>query len=320
MSSKVLYLVIPCYNEEEIIEDTGNKLNKYITELISLKKINSKSKICFIDDGSKDNTWNLISNICKENNIFIGIKLSHNQGHQNALLAGMLEVRNYCDMVISMDADLQDDFFSIDKMIDKYNQGYEVVYGVRKNRMSDTWFKKNTALLYYKLLQYMTNDGIVYNHADFRLLSKKVLEALDKYKEVNLFLRGIIPMIGYPSSIVYYDRKERLAGKSKYPLKKMISFAWQGITSLTVEPIHLIAKTGVFILVISLIILMWSFFRFINGDTVSGWTSIVFSIWGIGGLILFSIGVIGEYIGKIYLETKSRPRYIIEKILRHDNK
>jgi len=310
----ILYVVIPCYNEEEVLPYTIKELNKKIKKLIDNNKISNKSKILFIDDGSKDNTWEIIEKTHNKNNLISGIKLSHNRGHQNALLAGLLTSKEYADITISMDADLQDDINVIDKMLEEYNKGSEIVYGVRSSRKKDSKFKRITAELFYKLMKFMGAD-IIFNHADCRLMSKMTLESLDKYSEVNLFLRGIIPEIGYKSSIAYYERNERKAGKSKYPLKKMLSFAIDGITSFSIKPLRLITFLGFIMSFISIIILIYSLIVKILGNAVSGWTFIVCSIWLVSGIQMLSLGIIGEYIGKIYKETKHRPKYIIEKKL-----
>ncbi len=314
--SKILYLVIPCYNEQEVLPETAKQLLAKITSLISAKKISPKSRIVFVNDGSKDQTWNIIADLHEQNPIFQGVNLSRNKGHQNALLAGLMTVKSFCDMTISLDADLQDDINAIDEMVEKYDQGCEIVYGVRNARDTDTAFKKFTAEGFYKLMQFMGAD-IVFNHADYRLMSRKALDGLEQFEESNLFLRGIVPMIGYQTGEVYYARKERFAGESKYPLKKMLSFAWEGITSLTVKPIKMITFCGAMLFLISIIILIYSLIRHVTGATIQGWTSIMFSVWAIGGLQLLSIGIIGEYIGKVYLETKARPKYIIKEYL-HD--
>lgn len=309
-----LYVVVPCYNEEEVLPETSKQLLSKITELMHSGKISEKSRIVFVNDGSKDRTWEIIEDLHNENPIFQGISLTRNKGHQNALLAGLMTAKNYCDMAISLDADLQDDIDAIDKMIDKYYDGCEIVYGVRNARDSDTVFKRKTAGSYYRIMKFMGAD-IVSESADYRLMSKRSLEGLAEFKEVNLFLRGVVPMIGYKSDVVYYARKERFAGESKYPLKKMLAFAWEGITSLSVKPIQMITILGSVIFLISVIMLIYSVIRHIMGATSIGWTSLIVSIWAIGGLQLLAIGVIGEYIGKVYLETKSRPKYIIEKYL-----
>ena len=310
----ILYIVVPCYNEEEVLGETSKRLKVKLNQLIDNKVISDKSKIAFVDDGSKDKTWSIIERLHNEDNLFSGIKLSRNRGHQNALLAGLMTVKNDADITISMDADLQDDINAIDEMLEKYKQGCEIVYGVRKARKKDTFFKKTTAEGFYKVMKLMGAD-IVFNHADYRLMSKRALEGLEEFKEVNLFLRGMVPMVGYKSDKVYYEREERFAGESKYPLKKMLSFAFEGITSLSTEPIKMITKLGMFIFLVSIAMLIYSVVRYFNGNTVIGWASLIVSVWAIGGLILFSIGIIGEYIGKVYLETKERPRFIIETYL-----
>lgn len=310
----ILYIVVPCYNEEEVLSETSKRLKVKLNQLIENKVISDKSKIAFVDDGSKDKTWSIIERLHNEDSLFSGIKLSRNKGHQNALLAGLMTVKNDADITISMDADLQDDINAIDEMLEKYKQGCEIVYGVRKARKKDTFFKKTSAEVFYKVMRLMGAD-IVFNHADYRLMSKRALEGLEGFKEVNLFLRGMVPLVGYKSDKVYYEREERFAGESKYPLKKMLSFAFEGITSLSTEPIKMITKLGIFIFLVSIIMLIYSVVRYFNGNTVSGWASLIVSIWAIGGLILFSIGIIGEYIGKVYLETKKRPRFIIETYL-----
>lgn len=309
-----LYLIIPCYNEQEVLNKTADVLQKKVLSLIEQKKISPNSKILFVDDGSKDNTWQIINELHSKDKIFSGIKLSRNRGHQNALLAGLMSAKDLCDITISIDADLQDDTDAIDKMIDKYYEGNEIVYGVRSARKTDTFFKKFTAESFYKLIKFLGAD-IIFNHADFRLMSKKSLEAFANFNEVNLFLRGLVPMVGFKSGIVTYERHERFAGESKYPLKKMLSFAWEGITSLSVKPIKLITSVGFFIFFVSILMVAYFLFQFINKNTVAGWTSIVISVWMLGGLQLISIGLIGEYIGKIYIETKHRPKFIIEKFL-----
>jgi len=312
---KTLYIVIPCYNEEEVLNETTKELNEKLENLIKNKKITSKSKVMYVNDGSKDKTWELIKEISKNNKHFTGITLSRNRGHQNALLAGLMTAKNYADVIISMDADLQDDINAVDEMIDKYNnENCEIVYGVRSKRTTDTWFKRTTAQGFYKFMSIMGVETI-YNHADYRLTSKRVLENLNDYKEVNLFLRGIFPLIGFKTDVVYYERKERFAGVSKYPLKKMLAFALNGITSFSIKPIRLILAIGVLIFTISIIMLLYCLIVKLTGNTVDGWTFIVGSIWLVSGIQMFSIGIVGEYIGKIYNETKNRPRYIIEENL-----
>ncbi len=314
-----LYLVIPCYNEEEVLPETSSQLKKKIVSLVAKGKISDKSRIVFVNDGSKDRTWEIITALHEEDKIFQGIKLSRNKGHQNALLCGLMTVKDHCDMAISLDADLQDDINAIDEMVEKYYQGCDVVYGVRSARDTDTFFKKFTAEGFYKVMKMMGGD-VVFNHADYRLMSRRALDGLQEFKEVNLFLRGVVPMIGYKSDSVYYERKERFAGESKYPLKKMLAFAWEGITSLSTKPIKMISVIGGFIFIISIIMLIYSLIRHAMGATETGWTSTIVSIWAIGGLQLLAIGIIGEYIGKVYLETKERPKFIVEKYLSDDEK
>lgn len=311
-----LYIVIPCYNEEAVLPETSKRLKEKITDLQNSKKITHDSRILLVDDGSKDTTWQMICDLHEKDKLFSGVKLSRNRGHQNALLAGLNASRGKADAVISMDADLQDDINAIDGFLEKYEEGCEVVYGVRSSRKKDSPFKKLTAEGFYHLMNFMGAD-IVFNHADYRLLSNRALEGLLEFKEVNLFLRGLVPMVGYKSDKVYYERNERFAGESKYPLKKMLSFAFEGITSLTIKPIRLIISIGFIMFLISVLMLIYFLFAHFWGNTVDGWTSLIISIWGIGGLQLLSIGVIGEYIGKVYLETKERPRFIIEEFL-HD--
>lgn len=306
-----LYVVIPCYNEEEVLELTAKAVKEKLDALRVCRNIDDNSRILFVDDGSKDSTWNQIERLHKEDALFTGIKLSRNRGHQNALLAGLYVAKERADVVISMDADLQDDVNAIDGFIEEYQKGCEIVYGVRKSRKKDTFLKRFSAQMFYKLLRFFGAD-IVYNHADYRLMSKKALQALFEFKEVNLFLRGIVPMIGYKTGIVYYERDERRAGTSKYPLKKMIEFATDGITSLSIKPINMIISGGMICFLVSIAMLIYSITQHFLGNTVSGWTSLITSIWALGGLQMICIGVVGKYIGKIYLETKERPRFIIE--------
>ena len=313
-----LYLAIPCYNEEEVLWDSAEKLlNKYY-DLMSSGKITDDSKIVFIDDGSRDRTWDIISDLHNQNAIFQGIKLSRNRGHQNALLCGLMTLKDKADAVISIDADLQDDINVFDEMIDKFEAGCDVVYGVRSKRETDTFFKRFTAEAFYKILNRM-GAKVIFNHADFRLMSKRALEAFSLYRETNIFLRGMVPLIGYKSDVVKYERSERLAGESKYPLKKMLALAWEGITSLSIQPIRMITWLGLIIFLISLIMIIYSIISFCVGATVSGWASTLCSIWALGGLQLLAIGIIGEYIGKIYLETKRRPRFIVERYLNDED-
>lgn len=312
-----LYLVIPCYNEEEVLPETSSRLKDKILSLIEKGKIASDSRIVFVNDGSRDRTWEIIKELHAADVLFSGINLSRNRGHQNALLAGLMTVKEHADMVISMDADLQDDINAIDEMVDKYLGGIDIVYGVRSSRAKDTFFKKATAEGFYKLMNSM-GANTVFNHADYRLLSRRALEGLAEFGEVNLFLRGIVPMIGYPWDVVYYERGERFAGESKYPFGKMLSFAIEGITSLSTRPIRLITGLGFLVFLVSIGMLIYSLVRHFMGATIVGWTTLMVSVWAIGGLILLSLGVVGEYIGKIYLETKARPRFIIEQFLHED--
>lgn len=310
----ILYIVIPCYNEEAVIRETAKQVAIKMQQLYEKELISEKSKVLFVDDGSKDMTWPMIEALHSENPMYTGVKLSRNKGHQNALVAGLSVAVKYADMIISMDADLQDDIGAIDGFVQKYYEGCEVVYGVRSARTTDTFFKRFTAQSFYKVMQAMGVD-IVYDHADYRLMSKRAVEEMLQFKEVNLFLRGIVPLVGFKSDKVYYERNERFAGKSKYPLKKMLAFATDGITSMSVKPIRLITVLGFFIFLISLCMLAYSLVRHFTGHTSIGWSSMFVSIWALGGLQLLAIGVIGEYIGKIYLEAKGRPKFIIEKEL-----
>ncbi|MCR4604947.1 MAG: glycosyltransferase family 2 protein [Eubacterium sp.] len=314
MRGNVLYMVVPCYNEEEVLTETTKRLSAKLRELIGAGKISDKSRILYVNDGSQDKTWYLIERFHEEDKIVSGIDLSRNRGHQNAVLAGLNYASEHADMAISMDADLQDDIDAIGEMVDKYLEGTDVVYGVRSSRKKDSFFKRFTAEFFYKLMLKMGVE-IVFNHADFRLMSKRVLKELEGYKEVNLFLRGIVPLIGFSSDTVYYERSERFAGESKYPVRKMFSFAINGITSFSVKPIRMIFSIGFLIFLVSIGILIYSVVMFFLGETVSGWSSLMVSIWGIGGLLLLSVGIVGEYIGKMYLETKARPRYAIRDIL-----
>ena len=313
--SDILYIVVPCYNEEAVLPETQKELGNKLSDMISTGAISEESRIVFVDDGSKDRTWELIEKYHSENSKIGGVKLAHNRGHQFAVLAGLMTVKDMCDMAITMDADLQDDIDVVDKFVEKYKEGCEVVYGVRNSRATDTFFKKTTAEGFYKIMQAMGVD-IVFNHADYRLMSKTVLDALSEYREVNLFLRGIVPLIGYKSDIVEYARKERFAGESKYPLKKMLAFAIDGITSFSIKPIRMITTLGVGALGVSALMILWFIIGAVRGNTVSGWATIVVSIWLFGGLILLGLGVVGEYIGKIYMEAKGRPRFRVEKFLR----
>ncbi len=312
-----LYLVIPCYNEEEVLPETANRLREKLDALESAGKISGESRIVFVNDGSRDRTWELIEELHRSDPIFRGICLSRNRGHQNALLAGLMTVKEECDAAISLDADLQDDVNAIDEMVERYHEGYDVVYGVRSSRKKDTFFKRTTAQGFYKLMRAMGVET-VYNHADYRLMSRRALEGLAEFKEVNLFLRGIVPLVGFKSTTVSYERGERFAGESKYPLKKMLAFAFEGITSLSVKPIRMIATLGFLIFCVSIGMLLYSLIRRIGGHTVDGWASLAVSIWALGGIQLLAIGVIGEYIGKIYLETKARPTFLIQEYLKDE--
>lgn len=313
-NKSTLYLVVPCYNEEEVLDETAKRLNGKMQSLLEQGKISDASRILFVNDGSKDQTWMIIKRLYEEYPLVSGLNLSRNRGHQNAVLAGLMYAKDHADMAISLDADLQDDVNAIDEMVDKYYAGNDVVYGVRSSRKKDTFFKKTTAEGFYKIMKWMGVD-IVFNHADYRLMSKRVLEQLEDYKEVHLFLRGMIPLIGYPSDNVYYERHERFAGESKYPLKKMLAFAFDGISSFSVKPIRFIVWLGFLVFFGSLIMLAYSVIQFMIGDTVPGWSSLIVSIWALGGLQLLAIGVVGEYIGKVYMETKARPKYAIQDIL-----
>ena len=310
LEKPILYVVVPCYNEEEVLEETTKQLTKKMNSLIEEDIISKKSKVMYVNDGSKDKTWKLIKKIHEDNDLFTGVSLTRNRGHQNALLAGLMTAKENADVIISMDADLQDDINAIDKMLEKYKEGNDIVYGVRSSRKKDSFFKRFTAETYYKFMKKLGVD-CVYNHADYRLTTKRVLDELENYHEVNLFLRGMFPLIGFESDIVYYDRQARFAGKTKYPLKKMLNFAWDGISSFSVKPLRMICSLGFVILFVSIAIIVYSLIQKLIGNTVSGWTFLSISIWFIGGLQMISIGIIGEYIGKIYSETKARPRYII---------
>lgn len=312
--SDILYMVLPCYNEEEVLPETARQLKEKYQKLIADGKISSKSRIVFVNDGSKDKTWSIIQELHEQDKMFSGVNLSRNRGHQNALLAGLMEAKNCADMVISMDADLQDDIGVIDAMVEEYYKGNDIVYGARSARDKDTWFKRTTAESFYKLTNALGGE-VVFNHADCRLMSKRALEGLAQYKEVNLFLRGIVPMIGYPSTVVTYERNERFAGESKYPLKKMISFAMEGITSLSTKPIRYVTIGGVFFCIVAVAMVVYSLVRYFMHETFPGWSSILISVWFVGGVQMIALGVIGEYVGKIYMEAKQRPRFIVERFL-----
>lgn len=306
----VLYIIIPCYNEEKVLPITAPLFKQEIMKLINRNIISVKSKIMFVNDGSKDQTWNILCELAKKDDCFLGISQSRNRGHQNAVLAGLMESKDQCDITISIDCDGQDDINAMDSMVEEYLKGNEIVYGVRSRRDTDTFFKRFTAESFYKLLNWMGVE-VIYNHADYRLISSRVLREFANYKEVNIFLRGMVPLVGFKSTIVYYERHERIAGESHYPLSKMLSLAFDGITSLSIKPIRMITGVGFVIAVLSFIGVLWSFVEYFIGETVNGWASMISLICFIGGVQLLCLGILGEYIGKIYLEVKARPRYII---------
>lgn len=311
---KILYMVVPCYNEEEVLHETAKRLTEKYKSLIQRNLISDKSRVVFVDDGSKDSTWDIICSLHESDPIFSGIKLSRNSGHQNAVLAGLMTVRELCDMAITMDADLQDDINAIDEMVQKYHEGYQVVYGVRSARKTDTFFKKFTAESFYKFMKIMGAD-VVYNHADFRLMSSRVLAELANCHEVNLFLRGLVRTLGFKSCNVMYERAERFAGESKYPLKKMLAFALNAITSFSTKPLRLITGAGLFMFIVSIFAVIWTIVVKLTGNAELGWSSTVCSIWFIGGLQILALGIIGEYVGRIYEEVKQRPRFIVEEFI-----
>ena len=315
MELKTLYILAPCYNEEEVLPLTSKIFLDKLNSLIGEGKISKNSRVAFVDDGSKDKTWDIIDSLHELDPKFIGIKLSRNRGHQNALLGGMSTIVNDCDMIVTIDADAQDDVNAIDKMVDEFGNGAEIVYGVRASRETDTFFKRTTAQGFYKFMSMMGVET-VYNHADFRLMSSHAVKALLEFKEVNLFLRGMVPLVGFKTATVTYDRAQRLAGESKYPLKKMLTFAFDGITSFSVKPIRIITVFGILAFVLSIIFAIYALVSYFVQKTVPGWTSTVLSIWFFGSLQLIATGVVGEYIGKIYLEAKGRPRFFIEKYLK----
>lgn len=310
-----LAIVVPCYNEEEVLKISSKALRDVLSDLINKGKVSDDSYVLFVNDGSKDRTWELIE---EEHKLFperiFGVKLAKNVGHQYALCAGLFTAMQMCDMAVSIDADLQDDVLVIEEMVDKFHEGKDIVYGVRKNRDSDTFFKRTTAQCFYKFMK-LLGVNTVYNHADFRLMSQRALVKLSEYGESNLYLRGIVPLIGYETDCVYYDRKERVAGESKYPLKKMLALAFNGISSFSIKPISLITGLGVVIIFISILAAIYAFVSYLRGTVVQGWTSLILSIWFLGGVQLLCIGLIGQYIGKIYVEVKHRPRYNIEKVI-----
>ncbi len=306
-----LYVVVPCYNEEAVLPETAKRMEELFESMCQSLLIDRGSRVVFVDDGSRDKTWNIIDSLTKKNDIFAGIRLAHNAGHQNAVLGGMMTVMNECDCAVSIDADLQDDINVIPRMAERFAEGYDVVFGVRNKRETDTWFKRTTAEGFYKVMRMLGVD-LVFNHADFRLLSRRALAALSQYPERNMFLRGIVPTLGFRSTCEYYDRQERFAGESKYPLKKMLSFAFDGITSFSIRPIRFISGLGAAACIVAIVMAVYTIVCKIIGHTDSGWASLMLSLWFIGGVQLLSIGLIGEYIGKIYKEVKRRPRYIIE--------
>ncbi|MDD6072174.1 MAG: glycosyltransferase family 2 protein [Clostridiales bacterium] len=311
---KTIYLVLPCYNEELVINDSAVKLKQLMSNLMNKTKITNNSKIIFVDDGSIDTTWNLLENICQNDDLFGAIRLAHNTGHQNALLAGMMAVKDLCDAVITLDADLQHDINAIPRFIELFEEGYDIVNGIRKSRSKESFFKKLSGDMFYNLMN-LFGAKIIKNHADYRLLSSRALNALAKYEEVNLFLRGIIPQIGFKSTTLEYEEKPRLAGESKYSLSKMLKLAADGITSFSIRPLQLITVSGILFFVFSIIMFIYAIVAYAQNGTVPGWTSIVAPLWLIGGIQLLALGIVGEYIGKIYLETKHRPRYEIAEML-----
>lgn len=311
-----LYVVVPCYNEQEVLGETTKRLTEKIESLIKKDIITKESRILYVDDGSRDDTWKLISDLYERNELITGLKLSRNRGHQNALLAGLIEASEHADMIVSMDADLQDDVDVLDQFIEEYYKGSQIVYGVRKSRKKDTFFKRTTAVAFYKLMRAFGVE-LIYNHADYRLMSKRAVEELKNYKEVNLFLRGIIPLIGFQTSTVEYDRGERFAGESKYPLRKMIYFAIDGITSTSVRPIRMITMFGFLSILFSIVYAIFVIWGHFHGSTIQGWTTSILLLCFFGGAQIMCTGIVGEYVGKIYLETKARPRFIVdEKILK----
>ena len=310
----ILYIVVPCYNEEAVLPETARRLREKLELLMGRGAISPASRVLFVNDGSKDRTWPLICQLHAQSHLMCGIDLTRNRGHQNALLAGLMTAKDRADAVISMDADLQDDINAGDAMVDKFREGVDIVYGVRSSRKRDSFFKRTTAEGFYRLMNLMGAET-VFNHADYRLISRRALEGLSQFREVNLFLRGIVPMIGYRTDTVEYDRGERFAGQSKYPLGKMLSFAVEGITSLSVKPLRMITGLGFLIFLVSLGMIFYNLVRWMGGNTVTGWASLSCSLWLLGGLILLSLGVIGEYVGKLYLESKARPRFLIREIV-----
>ncbi len=310
----ILYIVVPCYNEELVLEETSQQLKSKMDELLTSQVISAKSRVVFIDDRSTDNTWDIIQKLHKADSLFGGIRLSVNRGHQNALLAGLLTVKDEADVVVSMDADMQDDIEAVDKMLEAVDNGADIVYGIRSSRKRDSFFKRSSALGFYRLMSAMGVNSI-YNHADYRLMSRRALNELANFKEVNLFLRGIVPLLGFETATVEYERLERKAGESKYSIGKMLDLAIDGITSFSIKPLRLITSLGILISGISLFVVLYTVAVRFLGDTVPGWAFIMISIWFIGGIQMLSLGIVGEYIGKIYNESKARPRYTVEEIL-----
>ena len=314
MPGNTLYIVVPCYNEEEVLPETARRLGDKLRSLMAAGKIGPGSRVLFVNDGSRDGTWAVIQQLHREDGLFCGADLSRNRGHQNALLAGLMTAKDKADLVISKDADLQDDVDAADAMVDKYLDGVDIVYGVRSSRKKDSFFKRTTAEAFYRMMDLLGAET-VFNHADYRLMSRRALDGLARFTEVNLFLRGIVPMIGYRTDTVEYERGERFAGESKYPLKKMLVFALEGVTSLSVRPLRMITGLGFLVFLASLAMIAYNVARWATGNTVAGWASLACSVWFIGGLILLSLGIIGEYLGKLYLESKGRPRFLIQELL-----
>ena len=312
MSNPILYIVVPCYNEEEVLRETNRRLAALLDSLVKDNMIGA-GRILYVDDGSRDHTWQLVEEFAAAGSPVKGLKLAHNVGHQQALWAGLEYAAAHADAVVSIDADLQDNVDCIREMVDYFNKGIDIVYGVRRERRTDSFFKKTTAQLFYRLMSNLGGE-IVYNHADFRLMSRRAVEALMSYPERNLFLRGMVCSMGFPSAVVYYDREKRFAGESKYPFSKMLSFAVDGITSFSVRPLRYIVLLGLLFILISIVAIIYGFLSYLEGDTIPGWTSLLVSIWFIGGMVTTAIGIIGEYVGKIYKEVKRRPRYFVEKV------
>lgn len=309
-----LAIVVPCYKEEAVLHETHKRLSQLLDQLIEEKQIASDSYVLYVNDGSTDQTWPIIQDLYQHESYACGLNLAGNVGHQNALMAGLDLVKDYCDIAVSIDADLQDDILVISEMVCRYKEGYDIVYGVRKERKTDTWFKRETAQAFYRLMN-MMGVKTVYNHADYRLMSKRALQQLARFRERNLFLRGLVPLIGYQTTCVYYNRSKRWAGESKYPLKKMLDFAIDGITSFSVKPVRMIFWLGCVFILIGIGVTIWTLYTHYIHDTVPGWASLIISIWLVGGFILAALGIVGEYIGKIYIEVKDRPRYNIERTL-----